>query len=72
MERSGASPETTVHVGDLYHVDVAGARAAGLDGWLFDPADLYSAFDCPRVRSLDDLAQKAEDTRGGRREASAQ
>src|SRR5215472_11996915 len=30
LERSGATRETTVHVGDLYYVDVVGARAAGL------------------------------------------
>ena len=29
LERSGADASTTMHVGDLYHVDVAGARAAG-------------------------------------------
>ena len=38
MEQSGASPETTVHVGDLYHVDVLGTRAAGLRAVLFDEA----------------------------------
>ena len=35
LERSGASRDTTIHVGDLYYVDVMGARAAGLRG---DPA----------------------------------
>ena len=29
LDRSGAQAERTVHVGDLYHVDVTGARAAG-------------------------------------------
>jgi HAD superfamily hydrolase (TIGR01509 family) len=57
LERSGASPDTTVHVGDLYHVDVMGARAAGLRGVLFDEAGLYEEADCPRVRSLADLVQ---------------
>jgi len=66
LDRSGARPETTVHVGDLYYVDVAGARAAGLAAWLFDPGDLYGGFDCPRVRSLDELAERVEATRDGR------
>ena len=59
MERSGASPDTTVHVGDLYHVDVMGARAAGLRGVLFDEAGLYEGVDCPRVRSLAELVERA-------------
>ena len=38
LERAGADPATTLHVGDLYYVDVRGARAAGLEAWLFDVA----------------------------------
>ena len=41
LARSGASPDTTVHVGDLYHVDVVGARAAGLRAVLVDAGGLY-------------------------------
>lgn len=52
LEQSGAEAATTVHVGDLYHVDVTGARAAGLGGAiLFDAGDLYRDADCPRVTS---------------------
>jgi len=58
MERSGASPESTMHVGDLYHVDVDGARAAGLRPMLLDPLDLYEGFDCERVHSLNELADR--------------
>jgi putative hydrolase of the HAD superfamily len=57
LERSGARAETTVHVGDLYHVDVAGARAAGVAAILFDAADLYAGYDCLRVRSLGALVE---------------
>lgn len=56
LERAGADPATTLHVGDLYHVDVRGARAAGLEAWLFDVAGLYPEADCPRVASLTELA----------------
>ena len=45
-----------MHVGDLYHVDVAGARAAGLQAMLLDPHDLYDAYDVERVKTLDELA----------------
>jgi putative hydrolase of the HAD superfamily len=56
LERSGASRETTLHVGDIYWIDVAGARAAGLRAVLLDAANLYGSADCPRVRSLGELA----------------
>lgn len=55
LERSGAAAATTMHVGDLYHVDVAGARAAGLTPALLDVGDLYPECDCLRVRSLSGL-----------------
>jgi len=52
LERVGASAATTVHVGDLFHVDVVGARAAHIEPVLLDVADLYRDADCVRVRSL--------------------
>lgn len=56
LARSGATKATTIHVGDLYHVDVIGARNAGLRGVLLDEADLRPDADCPRVGSLPELA----------------
>ncbi|MBI3494104.1 MAG: HAD family hydrolase [Acidobacteria bacterium] len=58
LDRTGATPETTVHVGDLYHVDVVGARAAGIRPVLLDAADLYRDCDCLRVQSLTGLAER--------------
>jgi HAD superfamily hydrolase (TIGR01509 family) len=58
LERSGARPETTIHVGDLYHVDVVGARNAGLRGVLLDEAGLRPDADCPRVRTLGELVER--------------
>jgi HAD superfamily hydrolase (TIGR01549 family) len=55
LDRSGASRATTVHVGDFYTIDVAGARNAGLRSVLVDQADLYPAIDCPRIRSIAEL-----------------
>ena len=57
LERSGGRAETTVHVGDLYHVDVVGARRAGLKALLMDPHDLYRDFDVDRVRNLGDVVR---------------
>jgi HAD superfamily hydrolase (TIGR01549 family) len=61
LEKSGARKDTTIHVGDLYYVDVVGARSAGLRGVLLDEADLRPDADCPRVRSLDELVKKIAD-----------
>ncbi len=57
LDRSGAQAASTLHVGDLYHVDVIGARAAGLQAVLLDAAGLYPDVDCPRVRSLGELVE---------------
>jgi HAD superfamily hydrolase (TIGR01509 family) len=58
LEQSHADASRTVHVGDLYHVDVVGARNAGLrEGILFDMAGLYDCVDCPRVNSLAALVE---------------
>jgi HAD superfamily hydrolase (TIGR01509 family) len=65
LEHARADPARTVHVGDLYHVDVIGARRAGLrDAVLFDMADLYGEVDCPRVRSLGGLVEWIDKSRG--------
>jgi len=57
LERTRGRAETTVHVGDLYHVDVLGARRAGLRALLLDRDNLYTGFDADRVRDLAELAQ---------------
>jgi putative hydrolase of the HAD superfamily len=55
LARSGARKHATIHVGDLYYVDVIGARNAGLRAVLLDEANLRPDADCPRVHSLDEL-----------------
>ena len=60
LDRTSSRPETTVHVGDLYHVDVVGARAAGIGAILLDAAGLYDGCDCPRVRTLNGLVEQLE------------
>ena len=37
LERTGADPDRTLHIGDLYHADVVGARTAGIHALLLDP-----------------------------------
>jgi HAD superfamily hydrolase (TIGR01549 family) len=60
LERCGGRPETTLHVGDLYHVDIVGARGTGIDAILLDRHDQYAGFDVERVRTLGELADRLE------------
>jgi len=66
LERLGAEAGEAAHVGDLYHVDVVGARAAGVRPVLLDEAGLYPGADCPRVRSLAELAEHLAPAGGAR------
>ena len=52
LERSGARAGSTLHVGDFFHIDVVGARAAGLHAWLIDAAGLNADRDCPSFPTL--------------------
>jgi HAD superfamily hydrolase (TIGR01509 family) len=58
LERSRSRADATTHVGDLYHVDVVGARRAGLGAILLDSANLYPDADCVRVRTLAQLVER--------------
>jgi HAD superfamily hydrolase (TIGR01509 family) len=71
LSRSGAAAASTIHVGDLYHVDVVGARAAGITPVLFDAAGLYADADCLRVRSLGELAATIEHAGSAQRSRSS-
>lgn len=50
LREAGVAPGEAVYVGDLYSVDVLGARAAGLAAVLIDPRGYWGARDCPRAR----------------------
>jgi HAD superfamily hydrolase (TIGR01509 family) len=52
LQRLGVAPGAALHVGDFFHIDVVGARAAGLHAWLIDSAGLYDGYDCPRFPNL--------------------
>lgn len=54
-KRAAVTPAEAVHVGDIYEVDVVGARAAGVEAVLMDRGDATDA-DCLRIRSLPELA----------------
>jgi len=55
-ERLGVPPERCLYVGDLYALDVLGARAAGLAPLLLDPFDRHADWeDVDRIRSVLEL-----------------
>jgi HAD superfamily hydrolase (TIGR01549 family) len=57
LDRMGVPPERALHVGDFYEIDVLGARGVGIPAILLDVTGLSADRDCPRVRSLTDLAR---------------
>jgi len=52
LERAGVAPEAAAYVGDLYSVDVLGARGAGIRAVLLDPGDVWGARDCLVARDV--------------------
>jgi HAD superfamily hydrolase (TIGR01509 family) len=57
LERMGVAPGDALYVGDVFSIDVLGARGAGLDAVLIDPLGRYPGkIDCPRIRRLAELA----------------
>lgn len=50
-------PDRVVHIGDAYHYDVGGARAAGIHPVLVDPLDLRPDLDCDRIASLAEVGR---------------
>lgn len=49
IARAGVAPGEAVYVGDLYTVDVRGARATGMDAILLDPGGHWGERDCERA-----------------------
>ena len=54
-DRMGVEPHEAVYVGDIYEIDVQGARAAGMQAILVDPLWKWADRDCERIRGLHDL-----------------
>ncbi|MEO7715643.1 MAG: HAD-IA family hydrolase [Capsulimonas sp.] len=56
LAQAGVSPSETIHIGDFFELDVAGARAAGLSAGLFDWRGRTPNADCPRFETFDEMA----------------
>jgi putative hydrolase of the HAD superfamily len=50
--RTGARMDQSLYIGDMYHIDVAGARAAGMGVVLLDPAGLHHDKPVRRIAGL--------------------
>ncbi len=59
LERTKISADRALHVGDVFAMDVVGARAAGVNAALIDPFGHYEGLhaDVPRVESIPSLAK---------------
>jgi HAD superfamily hydrolase (TIGR01509 family) len=52
LAQARVAPGEAVYVGDLYSIDVRGARAAGMRAVLLDPGGHWGSRDCPMARDL--------------------
>jgi putative hydrolase of the HAD superfamily len=58
LDRMGVRAERAIYVGDIYAIDVVGARAAGLAPVLIDSVGAYPDVDCPRIGGLAELLDR--------------
>ena len=57
LEHARVPAASACYVGDLYSVDVVGARRAGLDAVLLDPRGYWGPRDCALARGVDDAVR---------------
>ncbi len=57
LERLGLGPAQALYVGDIYEVDVVGARRASLDVILLDPLGLHAGREVRTARSVAEVAE---------------
>jgi putative hydrolase of the HAD superfamily len=57
LEKMGVGAAQAVYVGDLYSIDVLGARAAGLPAILLDPGGCWGERDCVTAPSVLDAVR---------------
>jgi HAD superfamily hydrolase (TIGR01549 family) len=63
LDRLGLEPEEAVYVGDVYEIDVVGARGAGLRPFLIDPLGRFHEMDCERIRGIGELPERLLEAR---------
>lgn len=57
LDRMGADPARSVHIGDFYGFDIVGARGVGIAGILMDPSETYRTHypDVPAITGIAEL-----------------
>jgi putative hydrolase of the HAD superfamily len=55
LDSLGVGPEEALYVGDLYEVDVVGARAAGIEAVLLTPSSSGPGRSCRTAGSIEEL-----------------
>ena len=64
LDRLGVSPQQALFAGDIYSIDMLGARAAGMEGKLIDVMNLYSWIEHPRIRGIHEFHEIEEHALG--------
>lgn len=57
-ERLGVHPAEAAYVGDIYEIDVVGARAVGMRAFLVDPLSRWGELDCERIVAIPELLER--------------
>ncbi|MBV9774861.1 MAG: HAD-IA family hydrolase [Gemmatimonadetes bacterium] len=63
LDRMGVEPEEALYVGDIYEIDVVGARGAGMRAVLVDPLGRWTELDCDRIAAVSELPEWLEGNR---------
>jgi HAD superfamily hydrolase (TIGR01509 family) len=63
LARVGVRADEAAYIGDLYSVDIAGARRVGMRAVLMDPGGCWPALDCPKARTVLDAVRVLLDER---------
>ncbi len=58
LARAGVTAGEAAYVGDLYSIDVLGARRVGMTGVLLDPGRCWGARDCPCAPTVLDAVKR--------------
>jgi putative hydrolase of the HAD superfamily len=61
LERLGVGPDEVKFTGDIYSVDVVGARAAGIEARLVDQHDRYTWVEHEKIRHIGELHRTERD-----------
>ena len=55
LERLGVAPDQSRFAGDIFSIDILGARAAGIEARLIDQHERYHWVDHHKIRHIEDL-----------------